>query len=311
MAHLVETMMYAGETPWHGLGKKIPEGKTLGVQEALTAAGLDWKVDLRRLYTVDGHTLLNVLGRYAVCRQKDNAILGIVGQDYTPLQNEEAFAWFQPFLDSADVTLETAGSLKGGSQVWVLAKIQGANMSVGDNDEVAYYVLLSNSHDGSLPVCVGFTPIRVVCNNTLCLAHESEASKLLRVRHTARLLKNLDDIREIMDIAHKEFYATIEQYRTLMKRAINHHDFVKYVKLVFNLSEKGGKELIPNIAYLVDHGRGSELAGQTYWGAYNAVTEYLNYFRGKTQDNTLNSLWYGDSAEVNKRALDVALEMAA
>jgi phage/plasmid-like protein (TIGR03299 family) len=263
------------------------------------------------LYTEDGNTLLNVPERFAVCRQKDNAILGIVGQDYTPLQNEEAFAWFQPFLDNADVTLETAGSLRGGSQVWVLAKIQGANMSVGDNDEVAYYVLLSNSHDGSLPVRVGFTPIRVVCNNTLCLAHESQASKLLRVRHTARLLKNLDDIREIIDIAHKEFYATIEQYRILMKRAINQNDFVKYVKLVFNLSEKGGKELIPNIAYLVDHGRGSELAGQSYWGAYNAVTEYLNYFRGKTQDNTLTSLWFGDSAQVNKRALDVAIKMAA
>jgi phage/plasmid-like protein (TIGR03299 family) len=310
MAHLVETMMYVGETPWHGLGKRIPEEKKLGIDEALVAAGLDWKVDLRRLYTEDGHTLLNVLGRYAVCRQKDNAILGIVGQDYTPLQNEEAFAWFQPFLDKADVTLETAGSLRGGSQVWVLAKIQGANMTVGGNDEVAHYVLLSNSHDGSLPVRVGFTPIRVVCNNTLCLAHESEASKLLRVRHTSRLLKNLDDIREIMDIAHEEFYATIEQYRTLMKRAINQNDFLKYVKLVFNLSEKGGKELIPNIAYLVDHGRGSELAGQTYWGAYNAVTEYLNYFRGKTQDNTLTSLWFGDSAQVNKRALDVALKMA-
>ena len=309
MAHLVETMMYVGETPWHGLGKRMPEGKNLGVQEAIAAAGLDWRVDLRRLYTEDGHTLLNVLERYAVCRQKDNAILGIVGQDYTPLQNEEAFAWFQPFLDNADVTLETAGSLRGGSQVWILAKIQGANMTVGGNDEVAHYVLLSNSHDGSLPVRVGFTPIRVVCNNTLCLAHESQASKLLRVRHTARLLKNLDDIREIMDIAHKEFYATVEQYRTLMKRAINQNDFVKYVKLVFNLSEKGGKELIPNIAYLVDHGRGSELAGQTYWGAYNAVTEYLNYFRGKTQDNTLTSLWFGDSAQVNKRALDVALKM--
>jgi len=290
--------------------KGCRRGRTWGFKK-LAAAGLDWSVDLRRLYTEDGHTLLNVLERYAVCRQKDNAILGIVGQDYTPLQNEEAFAWFQPFLDSADVTLETAGSLRGGSQVWILAKIQGANMTVGGNDEVAHYVLLSNSHDGSLPVRVGFTPIRVVCNNTLCLAHESEASKLLRVRHTARLLKNLDDIREIMDIAHKEFYATIEQYRTLMKRAINQNDFVKYVKLVFNLSEKGGRELIPNIAYLVDHGRGSELAGQTYWGAYNAVTEYLNYFRGTTQINTLTNLWFGDSAQVNKKALNIALKMAA
>jgi len=238
-------------------------------------------------------------------------VLGIVGPEYTPLQNKEAFAWFQPFLDTADVTLETAGSLKGGRWVWVLAKIQRASLVVGGSDEVAHYVLLSNSHDGSLAVRVGFTPIRVVCNNTLCLAHESEASKLLRVRHTARLLKNLDEIREIMDIAHEEFCATIEQYRALMKKEINQKDLEKYVKLAFDLPEKGGRDLIPIISDLLDNGRGSDMAGNTYWGAYNAVTEYLNYFRGKTQDNTLSSLWFGASSQVNQRALDVAIEMAS
>ena len=311
MAHLVESMMYVGKTPWHGLGKEIPEGKKLGIDEGLIAAGLDWDVDLRRLYTEDGYTLLNIHERYAVCRQEDNAVLGIVGPEYTPLQNKEAFAWFQPFLDTADVTLETAGSLKGGRWVWVLAKIQRASLVVGGSDEVAHYVLLSNSHDGSLAVRVGFTPIRVVCNNTLCLAHESEASKLLRVRHTARLLKNLDEIREIMDIAHEEFCATIEQYRALMKKEINQKDLEKYVKLAFDLPEKGGRDLIPIISDLLDNGRGSDMAGNTYWGAYNAVTEYLNYFRGKTQDNTLSSLWFGASSQVNQRALDVAIEMAS
>ena len=70
MAHLVEKMMYVGETPWHGLGKQIPEGKKLGIDEALIAAGLDWEVDLRRLYTEDGHTLINITERYAVCRRE-------------------------------------------------------------------------------------------------------------------------------------------------------------------------------------------------------------------------------------------------
>lgn len=310
MAHLVGSMMYVGKTPWHGLGKEIPEGKKLGIDEALIGAGLDWDVDLRRLYTEDGYTLLSIHERCAVCRQEDNAVLGIVGPEYTPLQNKEAFAWFQPFLDTADVTLETAGSLKGGRWVWVLAKIQRASLMVGAGDEVAHYVLLSNSHDGSLAVRVGFTPIRVVCNNTLCLAHESEASRLLRVRHTARLLKNLDEIREIIDIAHEEFCATIEQYRALMKKEINQKDLAKYVKLVFELPETGGRNLIPIIADLLDHGRGSDMAGRTCWGAYNAVTEYLNYFRGKNQDNTLSSLWYGDSSQVNKRGLEAAMKMA-
>lgn len=158
---------------------------------------------------------------------------------------------------------------------------------------------------------VGFTPIRVVCSNTLSMAHESKASKLLKVRHTGRLLENLESIREIMDLANREFYATVDQYRSLIKKKIDGSDLERYVKIVFSLSDKGGKELVPNIVHLFDHGRGSDMAGRTYWGAYNAVNEYLNYFRGKTQDNTLSSLWYGNSARINKKALDVAVEMAA
>ena len=312
MAHLVESMMYVGETPWHGLGTYIPDGKRLTVDEAIVAAGLDWDVKLRPVFMEnDRFTILPIPGRYAVCRQKDNMALGIVGQEYVPLQNMEAFQWFQPFLDTGEATIETAGSLKGGSRIWVLARIRNGEMTVGSGDTVAHYILLSNSHDGSIPVRVGFTPVRVVCNNTLCLAHESEASTLLRVRHTTYILRNLEAIREVMNLARHEFYATVEQYRALTRRKIDTRGLQKYVRIVFNLADNGGKELIPNITYLFAHGRGSALAGSTYWGAYNAINEYLNYFRGKSQDNTVNSLWFGNSAVVNKRALTVALKMAA
>lgn len=162
-----------------------------------------------------------------------------------------------------------------------------------------------------MPVRVGFTPIRVVCNNTLCLAHESKASYLLRVKHTVGMLENLEYIRKIMDLARTEFSATIAQYRTLANREIDNNDLERYVRIVFDLGDTEGEKLLPKIVRLFDQGRGSDMAGRTYWGAYNAVSEYLNYFRGKTQDNTLDSLWYGDSAMVNRKALDVAIEMAA
>lgn len=312
MAHLVESMLYVGQEPWHGLGQKIPEGKRLTINEAIIASGLNWEVKLRPVFTEDqNRQKLSIFDQYAVCRQSDNRVLGIVGPDYVPLQNKDAFEWFQPFLDSGNATLETAGSIKQGRQVWVLAKVRAGEMTVGDADEIANYILLSNSHDGSISVNVGFTPIRVVCNNTLSMAHESKASKLLKVKHTERILENMASIREIMDLANREFYATVEQYRGLIKRKIDRSDLERYVKIVFSLPDHKGKgqELIPNIVHLFDHGRGSDIAGKTYWGAYNAVTEYLNYFRGKTQDNTLSSLWFGDSARVNKRALDVAIQM--
>jgi phage/plasmid-like protein (TIGR03299 family) len=305
-------MMYVGKTPWHGLGTQIPEEKKLSIREAIVAAKLDWQVELRHVFTENpSGGKSGILDHFAVCRKSDNAFLGIVGQNYVPLQNEEALKWFQPFLDAEEAMLETAGSLKGGRQVWTLAKIRDGNMDVGKKDPVAHYILLSNSHDGSVAVRVGFTPIRVVCNNTLTLAHDSEASKLLRVRHTSNLHENLELIREIMNVARKEFSATVEQYRHLQKHGIDNSGLEKYVRVVFSLPDKGGRDLIPNIVYLFENGRGSKEAGKTYWGAYNAVTGYLNYFRGKTQDNTLSSLWFGEATHINRQALNVALKMAA
>jgi phage/plasmid-like protein (TIGR03299 family) len=181
-----------------------------------------------------------------------------------------------------------------------------------------HYVLLSNAHDGRLAVRVGFTPIRVVCNNTLCLAHESKASKLLRVKHTSKVAENLEEVREVIDLAQREFAATIEQYRRLASRQINTTDLVKYVRIVFGLKERTRskaqqkqEKIVPSVIHLFENGRGNRAAGTNYWGAYNAINEYLNYFRGKTQENTLDSLWYGKSAEINKKALEIAMKIAA
>jgi len=319
MAHEVESMMYVGKTPWHGLGMAIPDGKKLSIEEAIVAAGLNWEVELRHIFTEDDKgSRQGILNHYVSCRKTDNSVLGIVGKDYKPLQNRDAFRWFQPFLEGGEATIETAGSLKKGSKVWVLARIRRDPMIVGKEDMMRHYVLLSNSHDGSLAVRVGFTPIRVVCNNTLYLAHESKASKLLRVKHTSRVLENLEDIRETIDLAQQEFAATVTQYKRLASKGINSTDLVKYVRLVFDLKERERtpaqekqEKIVPGVVRLFEAGRGSHMAGRNYWGAYNAVNEYLNYFRGKTQDNTLNSLWFGDSGRINKKALKTAMKMAA
>jgi len=319
MAHEVESMVYVGKTPWHGLGVAVPEGKKLSIEEAIVAAGLDWEVKLRRLFTKDDTgTHVDVLDHFVTFRSRDNTVLGVVGKDYEPLQNLKAFNWFQPLLESGEATIETAGSLRGGAKVWVLAKIRRDPLVVRKGDLMEHYVLLSNSHDGSLAVRVGFTPIRVVCNNTLCLAHESEASKLLRVRHTSRILQNLEDIRETVNLAQSEFAATVDQYKQLAGKEINRSDLVRYVRIVFGLKEKPRSErqesqekIVPAVLRLFEDGRGSRAAGRNYWGAYNAVNEYLNYFRGKTQENILNSLWFGESAQINKNALDMAIKMAA
>ena len=318
MAHEVENMFFVGQTPWHGLGERLIKVPT--IEEAIVAAGLDWKVQMQDLFTPDGQKAPSK----AVVRETDNSILGVVGENYTPLQNIDAFNFFNPFLESNQASLETAGSLRQGKRVWILAKINKDPMVIvpKSDDIVNKYVLLSNSHDGTMSVRAGFTPIRVVCANTLAFSINHKASSLIRLKHTKNLNVNLERISEIMNLANQQFEATAEQYRVLASKEINAADLEKYVKLVFvgpkyEQMEKEGKtparDVLPKVQNLFETGRGAQLPGvkNTYWAAYNAVNEYLGYERGNDAQARLDKMWFGDSAITNQKALDKALELVA
>jgi phage/plasmid-like protein (TIGR03299 family) len=200
----------------------------------------------------------------------------------------------------------------------VLAKLNRDPLVIAAGDEVEKYLLLSHSHDGTLAVRAGFTPIRVVCQNTLSMAHGTDASKLIRVRHTGDVLENLFAIREVMDLANQEFEATAEQYRRLARKSINQADLHRYVRRVLKIEEQDApgtrtRNIIEEIVGLAEAGRGNDLPSVrgTYWAAYNGVSEWLTHERGRTSDNRLNSLWFGDGASTNRHALEVALDMAA
>lgn len=319
MAHEVEQIMYVGETPWHGLGKRFIEPPTL--DEAIVAAGLDWEVTTEPLFAAGGEKAPALMTR----RSSDKSILGVVGTSYEPLQNSDAFSFFTPFIDTKEAAIECAGSLRQGKRVFVLAKINRDPLTIKGNDVVEKYILLSNSHDGTMAVRVGFSPIRVVCANTLAMAHNSDASKLIRVRHTGRIVSNLDKIRETMNLADQQFEATAEQYRLLASREINGADLDKYIKLVFatkkqiteaegNIVDIGaGSRVRESIVRLFENGRGQNLpeTRRTLFSAYNAVTEYVQYERGDDAQVRLDNTWFGQGMQINKKALEVAMIMAA
>jgi phage/plasmid-like protein (TIGR03299 family) len=257
----------------------------------------------------------------------------VVGARYTPVQNSEAFKWFQPWLDAKEAALHTAGALFEGSRIWVQAKMNRDPMEIAAGDIVEKYILLSHSHDGSLAVRVGYTPQRVVCWNTLSMAHSNEKSKLIRLKHSKNVHKNLDNLRDIMNVVDQEFEATAEQYRRLASKSINQADLRKYVKSVFEidvddtaiwtggdrskeqkalLSERQ-KNILDAVIKCVETGKGNNLPSirGTMWQAYQGVNYYLNYETGRNDDNRLNSLWYGPNSDMNQRALDMAVEMCA
>lgn len=311
MAAFYESGLLVGEPAWHGLGTRIENG-FIRAKEALELAGMNWRVNTEPCYLADGTRVPKTM---ITRRDTDGVILGTVGDRYHPLQNEDAFNWFEPFIESRSASFETAGSLKDGKVVWVLAKTNIETQEVVKNDAIESYILLSHSHDGTLSIRGGFTGIRVVCNNTLTQAHNSSSSKLIRMKHTKNSKLTLEKVQEIMDIANQDFIASIDQYKFLASKSINRKDLERYVNLVMNKSEDEEKEIrkstLERVEYLFENGRGHELAGKTYYGAYQAINEYLNYEQGRTQDSRLYNLWFGTNQATDIKALNVANDMAS
>lgn len=314
MVAAVESMTYFGEMPWHGLGNALTGNET--PQEVKEKAGLDWSVNVEPLYRKIGDQFVEYsLGRASV-RSSDESDLGCVGPRWTPYQNEDMFECFRPMVENGLMKWHTAGSLYNGQRVWCLCQLDLDPSEIRKGDEVRKFAMISNGHDGKLAVRIGFTPIRIVCANTLSLAHKSKASSLIRVRHSRLVVQNVEKLRDIMNIANQEFEATADQFRMLASRDINQADLEKYVKLVFglNLNEEIStrqKNINSRVMELFETGRGQDVAGRTWWGAYNAVTEYVNWEQGRTNENRMNAVWFGQSEAMLKDALTIAMTLAA
>lgn len=204
MAANVESMFYTRKAPWHGLGVRVEEAPES--KEALIQAGLDWKVEQTDVYAASGE---RILGYKANIRDIDRSVLGIVGDRYKIVQNEEAFAFTDGLLGEG-VKYETAGSLAGGKIVWMLAKIPEKYIISGDAIEP--YLVFCNSHDGSGAIRVAMTPVRVICQNTLNLALKG-ASRVWSARHTENVMSRMDEARETLQLANA--------YMSQLGRSIN------------------------------------------------------------------------------------------
>jgi phage/plasmid-like protein (TIGR03299 family) len=311
MAHHIEgnSVFAVGQPAWHGLGKTLHAPPS--IEEAIVAAGLDWNVSLKPLQlTDDGRPVEH----RAAVRESDGSILGVVGPKFVPLQNRAAFQWFAPFVESKLVTLEAAGSLYQGRRVWVLAKVSGGIVDVAPNDTITQYVLLAHAHDGTLSIHLGFTTVRVVCQNTLSASIRSKESKLLKIKHTQRAHFALEEIRAIMDTTTADFHATAEQFRFLARCGCDEKTLKRYVREVFAPEkadhEDAVKRIVGQVLPLFESGRGAELSRGTLWGAFNSVTEFVTHMQGRTPDARLDGQWFGEGAKLIERAKERALALA-
>ena len=341
MAHGIETMAWTGQVPWHGLGTEVDSNLT--PLEMQKAAKLDWTVSKRPSYTIDAPEwsddvgLIQAENTFHVVRDSDNRILSHCGRDYLPIQNEDVFKFFKRFTDAGHMTMETAGSLKDGGEIWGLAKISEDFELAGD-DLVKGYLLINQPHIVGRAMTIKLTPIRVVCNNTLTMALQHGGTASFRMPH----VKAFDD--DVIQIAEEalglsaERMAEFRKAATLLsKKKAKHSDVLEYVSQIYqpamldeyrkerDLREQGKvigmqEPIIDNfnkfpklVVQALDESPGSQLASSrgTWWGALNAVTYVEDHLRESQQEgNALHSAWFGAAANRKAKALDLAVEYA-
>ena len=315
MAHQVETMAYAGEVPWHGLGVSVSNDLT--PVQMMEKAGVDWSVqECESFVDFNGERIST--GQKALVRSTDGRVLTNVGKDWNPVQNEQAFEFFSEYVFAGDMEMHTAGSLKDGQMVWALAKVKDSFDLFG-GDTVESYLLFSNQHQYGKSIDVRFTPIRVVCNNTLSLSLSMQAERQVKVGH--RVEFNPGEVKEALGIASEKLATYREMAEYLGSRRFSMDKLVEYYNTVYpRTSDKRVQDKKLSVETLSRNAKeclnvletqpGAEFAEGSWWQAYNSVTFVTDHVQGRNADNRLYSSWFGGNQTRKKNALETAIEFA-
>lgn len=319
------SMKYVGGIPWHGLGTQLEKPVTSA--EAIRAANLDWEVEKAPLVSAG----LQIERRYGIVKYRKGEaekVLGVVGGNYTPLQNCEAFEFFDSIVGEKAAIYHTAGSLDGDKRIWILAKLPEPIRVLGD-DITDKFLLLSNSHDGTSAVRVMFTPVRVVCQNTLSLAQRN--GKYISVPHRRDVKERLAASKDLLRIINNEYGEIERRCQRFAAIKMNTKRLVIFLETLFPYPDEPHRfvtdrqaarheQLVKQVKedrlwseYFFSEGKGNQgtaVAG-TLWAALNGVTEYVDHRAiQRTASKRLSSLWFGKDAAIKRRAYDIAMEKA-
>jgi len=315
------------EKAWHSLGRIVEDYPTS--VEAIKYAGLDYTIEKRKLFTFDNENQnsdpdteiiipeIEVPGYFATLRTDTEQVLGVVGKDYEVVQNKDAFSFFDAIVEGDGIQYETAGALGKGERIFITAKLPGY-IRVGSDDLIEKYLFLTTSHDGYGSITAAFTPVRLVCANTLNAALRNHTNSI-KIRHTANAKERLEQAHKVMGISNK---LSVE-LETIFSRWSKVRITDPEVKKLIWLAMVPNKEVLHNI----QSGKDDELSTcfnnmcnsvfeyakisptqlhettkGTVFGAYNAVTGYFQNVRNYKDDEAkLKSLLFGGTAQMRSQ----------
>lgn len=314
MAHLIETMAYKGQTPWHGLGNPLTDKQPLEVW--LRESGMDWDIKSTPVRYLTEDSAEIYADAKVLFRSDTGDALSVVSNRYQEVQPREVLEFYRDLVDLGGFELETAGVLKGGKKLWALART-GEETLLKGGDLVKGYLLLATACDGSLATTAQFTSVRVVCNNTLQMA-TGDSVGAIKVPHSTKF--DADKVKQQLGISSGHWKKFIKNIRGLADRPVHPFEARRYLVEVLGDPEisyykQPNLKVINHVFDLyVGSGMGANLASanDTAWGLLNAVTQYVDHERrARSSDNRLDSAWFGMGASIKQKALDEALLLSA
>jgi len=306
-----------GEKAWHGLGQYVSEAMTS--EQAIKLGGLDYLVEKRPLFApAKGNQYVEVPNYFSNVRTDTDQVLGVVKTRYRIVQNRDAFSFFDSIIDQGEAIFETAGALGKGERIFITAKLPEDMLVKGER--VEKYIMLTNSHDGSTTIIAGFTPIRVVCNNTLTAALKGGLDNKVSISHTASAESRLKEASRLMGIASKYMTEVNTIFENMTTKKLSDLEIKHFIETVMkNETKETDKEASTRMKNLLDQvysftvshpTQTTEAAYRTLWGVYNGISGFYTHMKDyKNADQRMKDITYGYANEKVSKAFDLAAAM--
>jgi phage/plasmid-like protein (TIGR03299 family) len=321
--HLVQTMAYVNETPWHGLGQKLAPKQPLAVWAK--AAGMDWTIESADVRFVAGQPGSGLGSIHAFPEQRvlyrsdTKEPLSVVSSRYQVVQPREILDFYKDLTAAGGFELETAGVLRGGKKLWALART-GQSVALKGKDTVNGYLLLATACDGTLATTAQFCSVRVVCSNTLQIALGESAGA---VKISRRSQFNAQAVKRQLGLATSSWHEFMVRMRALSECKVSDTGAEMFFRRVLTYPSGGPNMPMPATndraikaaqSLYAGKGMGSTLASasSTAWGLVNSITEYVDHRRqSRSDDHRRDAAWLGAGAALKQKAWDEAMKLIA
>ncbi len=338
MPDLITSAMFAGKPAWHRKGNVLREAPNSVIARKM--AGLEWEPETVSLRTSDG----DLIGSHVAVRRDDTKdVLGVVGEGWKPVLNGQLFEYLDSLVGTGEARYESAGCIQNGKRVWGLLRIPGT-VEVSEGDNLERYILAANGHDGSLAFSTCATSVRVVCQNTLSYALRKGAGSVMKVYHRSGVEKQLEKARDVLSQACRRFEKQTDESRLLASIDVTTTQARNYFADVLDrvilksqqdqeeiaqesLPQVGGPGLLDLVVSQYDNGAKAsnpsrhkellsdilnrferETAVGTAWGAYNAVSEWVDHGRNyRSADSRFTGTLLGTGNREKQQAFTMAL----